>query len=169
MCMKYVNAFVGCCESVVRDDENQILSYQGPFNSIRAKEDADKNAIIADFSVVTHVNLMGSSDEHASDNIILNEGKLSVTIRLTKCIKNVSDPPGIDLDSFELDVKDLQRRNKISKACYPFLNYTRVTRIDKVSIPPDVGVGNYVIKVLVSADDNPVQVIQSMSALQITV
>lgn len=169
MCMKYVNAFVGCCESVVRDNANQILSYHGPFNSIQAIEDESRNAVIADFSIVTHINLMGSSDKHASGNIIRDEGKLSVTIRLTKCIKDDPNPPGIDLDSFELDVKDLDRRNKVSQACYPFINYTRVTKIDKVSIPPDVGVGKYVIKVLVSTSENPVQVIQSMSALQITV
>lgn len=169
MCMKYVNSTVECYRVVALNAQGQVSVFYDPFDTIIASTEADGSYSIGGFSIKTGVCILGTdNDNHAAENPISQRAKLKFTIRMTKCAKEPENRLGIDLDEFTVDIGQLIDDNKVSFACYPFINYTRVTRIGKIHLPTNA-FGKYVIKVLVKGENDQKQdTIQAMIALTIS-
>lgn len=163
MCMKYVNATVECYTDVPVD--NQLpLSFNRPFNGIYASLRQDGTKEIGGFNIVTRISLLGTAEEeHKKINLLEMRGTLDVIVRLTKCSKNEAEQLCVDLDSFSIDTKSLE--NKIDRACYDFMNFTRITDVRDFTL--DAGTGSYVIKILVKASTEKKYTIQSMTKLTV--
>lgn len=167
MFMKYLNATL-CCYKSVSMTNDKLISLSYPFDSTRT---IMRNGTLSadDFYVFTHVNLMGTDDSNEKqDSIIECDGKVRVTIRLTKCDAEASKQLYVDLDSFDVDVNEAKITKRIHKACYKYLNCQRLTVIKSMELP--AGCGMYVLKVLVEDLNNPNQnagipIVQSMSYL----
>lgn len=163
MCMKYLNATTCCYESVTLKGEKPI-SFNRPFNRIIATKQVDGTFAISGFSIVTQMSLLGTNTEaNKAVNIIEQQGCIDVIIRLTKCDVDAEKQLARDLDIFKINIKEMS--NQIDRACYSFLNYTRITEISDVKL--DAGIGNYVIKVLVKNEVDDNYTIQTMSSFQI--
>ena len=160
MCMKYVNATVGCYKSVIEVNK-KLVSYNFPFDTIDVE---DKKPAICDFQIVTQISIRGTLNEREKQsNPIEKKKKLEFVLRITKCDADESKRQGSDLDRFVIDLE----KEKIQMACFGFYNYNRITYVNHLKLP--YGTGKYVIKVLVkevgqSDDDFS---IQSMYALTI--
>ena len=155
MCMKHVNAIVGCYGNVVKNELNQVISYEDLFDEITAIQISDDKYAIRHFVIVTNFTILGTNkEERKSDNPICREDCIHVTIRLTKCAEDPQKRVGTDLTSFDIDIKRLKSEGKLSKACYPFLNLTQVTSINEIKLPSNA-FGSYVIKVLVRNTKSP--------------
>lgn len=164
MCMKYVNANVNCFKSIDMDN-NRILSYNAPFESIKSTNDSE-TLLVNNFTLVTQINFLGTNNpEHLVENPLEQRRTIDFIIRLTKCTKIEENRIGFDLDSFSINLSDMTEQEEINLACFGFLNYTRITNINQLDIPG--GLGKYVIKVLIKDSDESEYSIQSMSKLTI--
>lgn len=162
MCMKYVNASARCYKSIT-SVENQVMSYDIPFVSIMHDNDATGVAI-SKFAIVTNIDFLGTNNEaHKHENPLEAKRTLDFIIRLTKCSGDESKRIGYDLEHFSINLAEMYETNQVDKACFDFLNYTRTTKIDKLTLPG--GVGKYVIKVLVKDLEEKDYTIQAMSQL----
>lgn len=162
MCMKYLNANIICYDDVESDGLDPIC-FKKPFDRITALVQKDI-ALIGDFTIVLHINIIGTDNEkEQKNNVLYTNDKLNFKIRLTKCDPNPQNQLAVDLKQFDLDVKKLHK----DLACYPFLNYTHV--IDVKEIPLEQGVGKYALKVLVknSNEDETKYTVQSMRNLEV--
>lgn len=73
MCMKYINANATCFKSVVMDG-NKIVSFNAPFELIKSTE-IDGVLYIEDFSLVTQIDFLGTSDPAHKQNNPLEHKK----------------------------------------------------------------------------------------------
>ena len=162
MCKKYVNASARCYKSITSVDNN-IISYDIPFTSIRHDNEGD-GISIGEFAIVTNIDFLGTNNElHKGENVLESKKILNIIIRLTKCSSDDSKRIGYDLDCFSINLAEMYSTDQINKACFDFLNYTRMTLIDKLDLPG--GIGKYVIKVLVKDSEEKDYTIQTMSQL----
>lgn len=160
MCMKYVNATVSCYDSIEKVN-NKVLSLNLPFSTIDVE---DKDPSICSFIVTTAISIRGTNNEsERANNPIESNTNLDFVIRLTKCDSDINKRRYIDLDRFTIDLQDV----KVSQACFRFVNYSRVTEVERLKLPE--GLGKYVIKVLVkkSEDSDDKFSIQSMYGITI--
>lgn len=164
MCMKYINTTATCFKLVTMDN-NKIIAYNAPFNSIKSIE--ENNELFLDkFSIVTQIDFLGtSSPEHKADNPLEMKKRIDFIIRLTKCDPIIENRLGRDLDCFTINLAEMYEKDQVDKACFDFLNYTRITNIDKIDLPR--GTGKYVIKVLIKNSEDKEYSIQSMTKLLI--
>ncbi len=162
MCMKYVNATATCFKLVTMDN-NKIIAYNAPFNSIKSIE--ENNTLSLDnFSIITQIDFLGtSSPEHQTENPLEMKKTVDFIIRLTKCDSIEENRLGKDLDCFSIDLTEMYEKKQVSKACFGFFNYTRITNVDKLDLPK--GPGKYVIKVLIKDSEDTEYSIQSMTRL----
>ena len=162
MCMKYVNASARCYKCIT-SVENNVVSYDIPFVSI--KHDNDITGIsISEFAIVTSIDFLGTNNEaHIQENPLKSKRTLDFIIRLTKCSADDSKRIGYDLERFSINLAEMYATNQVSEACFDFLNYSRTTKIDKLELPG--GVGKYVIKILVKDSEEKDYTIQTMSQL----
>lgn len=164
MCMKYINTTAVCYKSL-QIENNQIVSFNGPFDAIKALNE-DKGYATDDFVVVTQLDFIGTNNpEKVCENPLEQGEKLDFVIRLTKCSRSEGNRLCLDLDKFSIDLADMREKNQIEMACFGFLNYTRMTQIDKIRLP--LGTGKYVIKVLVKKAQESDYQIQAMTGLSI--
>lgn len=163
MCMKYINTTAMCFKSVSMEND-KIISYNAPFKSIKS---SDNGGISVDaFSIVTQIDFLGTNNEtHKYENPLEQKQHIDFIIRLTKCDKDEEKRIGLDLDLFSIDLEDMYEKNQVDMACFGFLNYTRITNVNKLSLPG--GIGKYVIKVLVKDSNTNEYAIQSMTSLNI--
>ncbi len=162
MCMKYVNASARCYKSITLVDNN-IMSYDIPFISIR-HDNIGTQIAISKFSIVTSIDLLGTSnEEHKAENPLESKRTLDFIIRLTKCCSDDNKRIGYDLDHFSINLADIYETEQVGKACFDFLNYTRTTNIDRLDLPG--GLGKYVIKILIKDSEDKNYTIQAMSQL----
>lgn len=162
MCMKYLNATVNCFENVIyRTNSSLPYAYERPFDGVIAvKENGEY--YLNSFGIVTSLCLLGTNKEDCKkDNLLSQRGKLDVIIRLTKCDKDPEKRIGLDIDEFQIDCKE--KEEDICVACYDFLNYTRITKTNRIKL--DAGKGKYVIKVLVKDHKDSIYTVQSMFML----
>lgn len=164
MCMKYVNATATCFKLVTMDN-NKIIAYNAPFNSIKSIE--ENNVLSLDnFSIVTQIDFLGtSSPEHKIDNPLETKKNVDFIIRLTKCDHIEENRLGRDLDCFSINLKEMYEKHQVDKACFDFFSYTRITNVDNLDLPR--GTGKYVIKVLIKDSESTEYSIQSMTKLVI--
>ena len=149
MCMKYINSTVECYLSTSYNSQEQPIAFYYPFNTITAVKEEDGSFSIGGFSIKTGICVLGTDNPlHFDENPIVQGARLHFTIRLTKCARDPKKRLGIDLDEFDIDLTKVKDEDVFSQACYPFLNYNRITKIEKITLPPD-GFGGYVLKVLV--------------------
>ena len=164
MCKKYINATAACFKSVTIEND-KIISFNAPFNSIQSTTNAGLLAV-DNFSVITQIDFLGTNDKtHANLNPLVQRKTIDFIIRLTKCNKSEEKRLGFDLDNFSIDLEEMSKRGQIENACFDFMNYTRITNIDQLDLPG--GAGKYVIKVLVKDSEEPTYTIQSMTSLTI--
>lgn len=163
MCMKYVNATTYCYESVIKENDNPV-SFNKPFNGVVAIKHSDGSFSIGGFKIVTQISLLGTNTQSNKEfNIIEKKGALDVVIRLTKCDQNEENQLGRDLDAFTIDLQKMS--SQLDQACYQFLNYTRITEVSGINLV--LGIGNYVLKVLVKDSEDENYTIQTMSRLKV--
>lgn len=168
MCMKYVNATTRCYRSIVQDGQGGLQSFVAPFDTLHG-ESQNGHIVIRNFSVQTEVTIMGTSNkDNENDNPISRGDNLHFTLRLTKCDKDLQKRLGIDLDSFDINLRELKEKNLLLHACYPFYTAMRITNVKEIEFPT-FDSGKYVLKVLVrSTDDAKDDTIQSMSTLTVS-
>lgn len=164
MCKKYVNVSARCYKSVTSVD-NSVMSYDIPFTSIR--HDDDKNGVsVSKFTIVTTIDFLGTNNEtHKTENPLESKRKLDFIIRLTKCSNDENKRIGYDLEKFSIDLEDIYKNDQVNKACFDYVNYTRITKIDKLGLPG--GLGKYVIKILIKDAKEDDYTIQTMSPLTV--
>ena len=160
MCMKYVNATVGLFNSVETGPNGSIVSFRGAFDYLRAQLDSSGELFSGNFVVVTHLNLLGTDNVNnvAGCHIEQKQGILEVFVKLARVSANVEERKVRLLGQFDLDLKELEDSGQIRQACFHYLNYRRVTRIDRMVFEP--GPGSYVIKVEVrwKGEESPLAV-----------
>lgn len=162
MCKKYVNVSARCYKSIT-SVENNVMSYDIPFTSIRHDDDG-ASVSICEFSIVTNIDFLGTNVEaYKKENPLENRRTLDFIIRLTRSSSDANKRIGYDLDCFSIDLAELYEMGQVDTACFDFLNYTRTTNIDKLDLPG--GVGKYVIKVLIKDSEEENYTIQAMSQL----
>lgn len=162
--MKYVNATATCFKSVVIENNN-IISFNAPFNSIKSTNNTDVLSI-DNFAIVTQIDFLGTNNlSHISENPLEQKKTIDFIIRLTKCDKKEENRIGFDLDTFSINLADMYKKEQIDLACFGFLNYTRITNVDQLDLPG--GTGKYVIKILVKTSNDNEYTIQSMTKLTI--
>ncbi|MCM1246367.1 MAG: hypothetical protein NC293_12065 [Roseburia sp.] len=162
--MKYVNANTTCFKSVIMDGD-KIVSFNAPFEVIKATN-IDNTLFIEDFSLVTQIDFLGTSDsEHKMENPLEQKKTVDFIVRLTKCTRKEEDRLGFDLDSFSIDLEDIYKKEKVDTACFDFFNYTKITNVKRLDLP--CGDGKYVIKVLIKGSEEEEYSIQSMTQLTI--
>lgn len=162
MCMKYVNATIGCYNSVTKL-EDSIVSFNTPLNTLAAQKSQDQ-VTVGDFSVVTCFNFIGTNNpEHKLENVLASREAVNIIIRLTKCDKDPDKRIGFDLDTFIIDFNEAYDKGKIDTACFDYYNFTRITDVEKLTLPEKTG--NYVLKVLIKKVSDPEEktTIQAMS------
>lgn len=164
MCMKYINTTARCFKSILMEND-KIISYNAPFKSIKSNSDSDVISIDT-FSVVTQIDFLGTNtDSNKMENPLEQKQKIDFIIRLTKCDLDETKRIGFDLDTFSIDLEEMYDKEQVYMACFGFLNYTRITNIDKLTLPG--GTGKYVIKVLAKQSNQSEYAIQSMTYLSI--
>lgn len=162
MCMKYVNVISTLYDSISTVSGN-IASFNAPLNQIEIKD--VNNPEISNLTIVTDLNFLGTNDKSKiKDNVLINQDKVDIIIRLTKCDKNVQNRIGYDIDAFSIDFKKIEKE-QLETACFDFYNHTRITEIGK--IPLVGGTGNYVLKVLIKKSSEKDYSIQFMRKLAI--
>lgn len=162
MCKTYVNASARCYKSITSIDNN-VMSYDIPFTSIRHDNEGDQ-IVISRFSIVTCIDFLGTGNEdRKNENPLESRRTLDFIIRLTKCSNDERRRIGYDLDSFSINLAEMYETEQIGTACFDYLNYTRTTNVDKIDLP--MGLGKYVIKVLIKDSEDENYTIQSMSQL----
>lgn len=168
MCMKYVNSTIECYRVVVPNSKGEVSIFYDPFDTITAVSNGDGSFSIGGFALKTGICVLGTdNEEHKLENPIIQRDKLFFKLRLTKCSTDTEKRLGMDLDEFEVDLGELQEEGLASIACYPFVNFGRVTFIDRIKLPEN-GFGKYVIKVLVHDERNhKIDSIQSMMLLTV--
>lgn len=167
MCMRYVNATARCFDSVLTRDNDTIVSFSGPFDTIEGFI-RDGKMCVPSFSILTEIAVMGTAKKENQGINPVESGKtLHFTLRLTKCDKDPEKQMGLDLEKFDIDFRSLKENNSLSIACYQFYNELRVTRVNGIVFPV-FDTGKYVLKVLVNDTGNPDDdVIQSMTAFTV--
>lgn len=163
MCMKYVNATTRCYKSIVQDGQGGFQSFVAPFDTLCGEFQND-HVVIRNFFIKTEISILGTSNpEKESENPICRGDNLHFTLRLTKCDRDPQKRLGIDLDKFDINLKELKEKDLLLHACYPFCTTTRITNVKEIEFP-EFDTGKYVLKVLVRAtDDAKDDTIQSMS------
>ena len=166
MCDKYINATVCLYKSVDLSAENDPLAFNRPFDGVITVQAENGTERIGSFVVVTQLCLIGTiTEEHHAENILHSKGHLDVLIRLTKCDKEESNRLAIDIDRFDIDIANSPEL--LQQACFPFLNYTRITKVQPLDLI--AGSGSYVIKVLIKRHEEPENqfMIQAMRQLSV--
>lgn len=164
MCVKYVNASARCFKSIT-SKENNVMSYDIPFVSIRSNND-ENGVYINDFVIVTSIDFLGTNNEdNKKENLLENKKIVDFIIRLTKCSSKEEERIGYDLEEFSINLEEMYEKNKVNTACYDFLNYTRTTNVEKLYLPG--GLGKYVIKVLIKDSEDTKYSIQTISQLMV--
>lgn len=165
MSIQNINTTVTCYKSVTMD-KNSVISFNAPFNSIKAIS-YEKGWAIDNLVIVTQIDFLGTINESLALNNPLELKKtIDFIIRLTKCDRDEEMRLGYDLDIFSVNLDDMYSKNQVKRACFDFLNYTRITNIDQMLNLPG-GVGNYVIKILIKNSEDTEYTIQTMSQLSI--
>lgn len=157
MCMKYINANTTLYETVTVQN-NIPLAYERSFDTILASP-SDRGYTVPKFTIVTDLSILGTNNTAEQiDHVLYSKGILEVILRITKCDADPSKQVGTDVDHFKLDFEKIIP----DKACYPFYNYTRITRIQELDVPE---LGAYVVKTLIKTDSSENYSIQSMRRL----
>lgn len=164
MCMKYINTTATCFKSVTME-KDKIISFNAPFQCIKAS-DGNDGLMIDNFYIVTQIDFLGTNcEEHKMENPLEQKRTIDFIIRLTKCDRFEEQRIGVDLDSFSIDLGEMYEEEQVDLACFGFLNYTRIINVSDLDLPG--GTGKYVIKVLVKDSDDKEYTIQSMTQLTI--
>lgn len=161
MCRKNVNAIVKLYDYVsIGNSQNGNSLFKNQFDTIKVSFDENSKPFIGGFSIITDINLLGTSkEENKAQNYIESKIPARFKIRLTKLNKNQDMQYSWDLDTFEINPST---ENIIQKACVSFINHTQVTHIDKIILKENDYIGKYAIKVLISENEQQ-WIIQSLS------
>lgn len=160
MCMKYVNTNTMLFKTVKKDGDN-VIGLLEPFDFLISEPDS-KIISIEDFNIVTYFTIMGSRQE---ENSIFNKDKLIIKVRFTKCTPNKNESLSIDLDDYEIQLKD--SKDIVYDSCVPFLRHKRITRINSIELDVENPKGSYVFKVLVKFPNDEKYTVQSMYRLKV--
>ena len=119
MCMKYVNASARCYKAITSVDNN-VMSYDIPFISIR-HDNVGTQIAISKFVIVTSIDFLGTNnEEHKSENPLESKRTLDFIIRLSKCSSDESKRIGYDLDCFSINLAEMYETDQVCKACFDF-------------------------------------------------
>ncbi len=163
MCMKYVNATAACYKSILMENKS-IMSLNAPFNEIQSVDSVGIPCI--DFFVATQIDFLGTNkEEHKKESPLEQKKKIDFIIRLTKCDSEEVNRICSDLDSFSIDLAEMNEKEQVSVACFGFVNYMRMTKVEKLPLP--AGTGKYVLKILIKESESDEYTIQSMSKVTV--
>lgn len=162
MCMKNLNINTCCYKNVTMQNET-VLSFDRPITGVVFDKTLDGKLIADSFFVETKINILGTNNEdHKADNLLEQRKSLDFIIRLTKRDKDPEKQIYKDLDTFTIHLSQME--SAIEQACFPFFNYTRVTRVKDLEL--DGGAGSYILKVLVrESGTSDKMIIQSMNII----
>lgn len=148
MCLKYVNATVGLYSSVDLDSNGNAVSFNGAFDHLIARKEADGSLVADNFEVVIHFNLLGTDTEAQLDTCYVEQrkGVLEVQVKLVQLNREPNKQMALPINEFELDLDQLNAKGLFQQACFSYLNYCRVIHTGQLSFEP--GAGQYVIKVV---------------------
>lgn len=156
MASRYISANIVPYKNVVKA-KGRILQLNGPLASINSVF-KDGKIFLPKMDIVTDLTFMDTADEdYYDDNIIRNNKKVDVIIRMTK-FSNKTDSIYVDLDSFVIDIEQVRKDGKLSQANWEFYSYTRITELDEdVLLPFDkdnnIMYGPYILKVITKEHD----------------
>ena len=163
MCMRNVNITGTFFKKVTY--ENGFKSFEMPFDTIVAKT-TNNATYIEDFSIVLNYSLMATNnDEHKQDNIINQKGKLYNLLRLSKVSKDEEKQLSVDLAEFVIDLNDPDLY--ISHACVDYVTLRKAFSVSQITLDSTLGLGEYVLKILVKTNEEDMWNVQSYVPLRI--
>ncbi len=163
MCLSNINAITKLFKQVIIQDD--VTKFEMPFDTIVAKTINDE-LYIENFYIVTDFNMLYTNNkEKATTNIVNNNGTLQVLLRISRLSKDDSKQLNLDLCKYDINLSD--ENIVISKACVPYVQYEKILKVGKLSLSPQAGLGDYVIKTLTRINDNDKWNIQNIIPLRI--
>lgn len=170
MCMKNVNAVARLYNEVeIRNNPNRISTFKNQFDIISAKFNKENNPYIGDFYIVSEVNLLGTANQEDSEtNIVEQRKKVKFKVRITKLSNENDKQYSWDVDEFVIDTS--KEGLIIKGACVPYINFTKVSEVNRIQLTPNDYSGEYVIKILLKTSDLPEEanwIVQSISRLSV--
>lgn len=163
MCVKNVNVTGTFFKKVTY--ENGLKSFEMPFDTIVAKT-MNNTTYIEDFSIVLNYCLLATnSEEYKDDNVVNQKGKLYNLLRLSKVSKDEDKQLSVDLTEFTIDLNDPNLY--VSHACVDYVTLRKVFSVSQISLDASLGLGEYVLKILVKNDKNDMWNVQSYVPLRI--
>lgn len=167
MCVQNVNATVSLFTEVRNIEMQGAQEFVRPFDIIVSKNIND-NKYIGGFYIVVDITLLSTTNEEKQKtNVIYNNQKIDILIRLTKSSKDEERRLSLDIDEFTIDASNdnLIKRN----ACVDYINYKKIKKIDvnAIQLSPEAGTGDYIFKVLVKRPCDAEYQVQSIHNLRI--
>lgn len=163
MCIKNINITGTFFKKIVY--ENGFKSFEMPFDTIIAKT-INNTTYIEDFSIILNYCLMGTNnEENKGSNIINQKGKLYNLLRLSKVSKDEEKQLSVDLAEFVIDLNDPDLY--ISHACVDYVTLRKSFSVSQITLDNTLGLGEYVLKILIKTNENDMWNVQSYIPLRI--
>lgn len=167
MCVQNVNATISLFRDVRRAEVQGAQEFMLPFDTIISNS-FNNNRYIGGFFIVIDIALLSTTNEEKKKtNVIYNKEKINILIRMTKSSKDKEKQLSLDIDDFTIDAsqRDLIKTN----ACVEYINYKRIKKIDvnAIQLTPEVGIGDYIFKVLVKRPYDKNFQVQSIYGLKV--
>ncbi len=170
MCMKNVNAVARLYNEVeMGNNPNRVSTFKNQFDIISAKFNNENNPYIGDFYIISEINLLGTAvQEDKETNIVEQQKKAKFKVRITKISDERDRQYSWDVDEFEIDTS--KDGLIIEGACVPYVNFTKVSEVNKIQLTPNDYSGEYVIKILLESQNSSEErpwIVQSISRLSV--
>lgn len=159
MCISNINAVANLYKSYTTNS-NSTQSFENSFDTVVAIRE-NRNVYIEDFFVVVDYRIMGTTDENKKkDNVIIQKKPLYVKIRLTKLSSDEGKQYFLDLGEDKID------NENILHADVDYISLRKISRVKKIDFS-DIGVGEFVVKVLMKTNIDDDWNIQSLTPLNV--
>ena len=143
-------------------------AFEFPFDTIVSNKEGRK-LYISDFYIVLNFSLLGTNiEEHKEENLINNKGKLELLLRISNVSLEENKRKYSNITKLEVDLQDNQRYiiSPIN-AEVNFSTYRETFYITEITLDNEVGLGDYIIEILVKTTSNEKWKLQSLIPLRI--
>ena len=143
-------------------------AFEFPFDTIVANKEGRK-LYISDFYILLNFSLLGTNiEEHKEENLINNKGKLELLLRISNVSLEENKRKYSNITKLEVDLQDNQRYiiSPIN-AEVNFSTYRETFYITEITLDNEVGLGDYIIEILVKTTSNEKWKLQSLIPLRI--
>lgn len=163
MCKSNINIIANLYKNYT--DENNIKTFEAPFDTIIATKE-EGMSYIENFFIVIDYRILGTSDEKKkNDNVLINKKNLKIKLRLYKLSSDPSKQYFTDLTETNVDLgsDDIH----ISHACVDYVSLRQLLKVKRINLEDKIGLGNFVLKILIKTEEEEQWTVQSLTPLRI--